>query len=304
RSLLSAPSSKPLSSPAPRLLFQLRFEFFYSLEKLPESPHPRQLHFRFFQRHGWGRPPDSAVEILRNPSLCADQRAVSDLNMPNNSDLASNHHSFANPDASGNPGLRGNYGVFSNHNVVGHLHQIINLRARLNPSPTESRPIDRRVRADLHVIVDLDNSYLRHFLLTLCCHFETEPVGADHGAAVQNHSRPEPAAFPNCYSRINHAAVTDDDIVPNVTSGANDRARSNSRAGFDHDQRLNRNVIAQFRSRVNHSARTNSRREFYWRRRELGNDLLERFRRILHPNTRCPDLFRKIRRDNHSCGKG
>src|SRR6266581_564019 len=211
------------SSPAPCLLFQLRFEFFYSLEKLPKSPHPRQLHFRFFQRHGWGRPPNSAVEILRNPSLRADQRAVGDLNVPNNSRLASNHHSFANPDAPGNPGLRRNHGVFSDHNVVGHLHQIINLRARLNPGPTEARPIDRRVRADLHVIVDLDNSDLRHFLLTLRRHFETESVCTNHGAAVQNHSRPEPAAFPNCYSRINHAAVTDNDVVPDVTPGADDR---------------------------------------------------------------------------------
>jgi hypothetical protein len=80
--------------------------------------------------------------------------------------------------------LRGNHGIFSDHNVVRHLHQIINLRARLNPGPTEARPIDRRVSADFHVIVDLDNSDLRHFLLTLRRHFETESVRANHDPAV------------------------------------------------------------------------------------------------------------------------
>ena len=90
--------------------------------------------------------------------------------------------------------------------------------------------------------------------------------------------------------------------MPNVTPGANDRAGSNSRAGFDHHQRLNGNVIAQFRPRVNDCAWMNSRREFYRWRRELGNDLLECFRRIFHPNCCCSDWFGKIGRHNHGGG--
>ena len=182
------------------------------------------MHFRLFQRHGWSRPPNSAVEILRNPSLRTNQRAVSDFDVPNDTGLSADHHSFANPDASSNPGLGSNHGIFSDHNVVGHLHQIVYLRARLNPCPTETRSIDRRVRADLYVIVDLDNSDLRHFLLAFRRHFETESICTNHSAAVQNHSRPNLAAFPNRHSGINHAALTDNDIVPNVTSRANDRA--------------------------------------------------------------------------------
>src|SRR5205823_13694657 len=128
------------------------------------------------------------------------------------------------PVAPGDPRLCGKDGVCSDDNGVGHLHQIFNPCARLNPGPTETRPIDRRVRADLHVIVDLDNSDLRHFLLTLRRHFETESVCANHGATVQNHSCPEPAALSNRYPWINHAAVTNNDVVPDVTPGADDRA--------------------------------------------------------------------------------
>src|SRR5437762_4398465 len=61
-------------------------------------------------------------------------------------------------------------------------------------------------------------------------------------------------------------------------------------------------MIAQFRPRVNDCTWMNSRCELYRGRRELGNDLLKCFRRILHPNYCCSDLFGEIGRHNHGSG--
>ena len=138
--------------------------------------------------------------------------------MANDSGLPANHDPFTNPHATCNPGLGRDDRVFSDNHVMRYLHQVIDLRSRLNPSATKTRPIDRRVRADFHVVVDLYYTDLRHFLLTLRCHFESKSIRTDDSAAVQNHTRPEPATLPDYNPRINRAAVTDHYVVPNVTT--------------------------------------------------------------------------------------
>ena len=52
------------------------------------------------------------------------------------------------------------------------------------------------------------------------------------------------------------------------------------RSGFDDDEWLNGNAIAQFSAGVNDGAWMNARRKFYGRWCELGNNLLEGFCRI------------------------
>src|SRR5205823_1416916 len=55
---------------------------------------------------------------------------------------------------------------------------------------------------------------------------------------------------------------------------------------------------------MNDRARMNSRREFYRRRRELDDNLLEYFRRILYSNDSGADLFGQISRNNDSSSAG
>src|SRR5262249_26241349 len=196
----------------------------HPVKKFPQPPHPRQVHFRFLQRYRRSRPPHPAVEILGDASLCPDHRTVADLNVPNDTGLTANHYALANSHASSNSRLGSYNGVFADHHVMRDLHQIINLCSRLNPSPTETRPIDGRVGTDFHIVVDLDNPDLRHFLLTLRCHFETKSVCNDDHATVQNYPGPESAPFPDNDSGINHAVLSDRNVVSDVATGADDRA--------------------------------------------------------------------------------
>ena len=69
-----------------------------------------------------------------------------------------------------------------------NLHKIIDLHALLDPGSAKSCAIDRGVSTDLYVIVDLDNAELLNFFLSAIDHFETETIGTDYHAAVNNYA--------------------------------------------------------------------------------------------------------------------
>ena len=52
--------------------------------------------------------------------------------------------------------------LLSEHDAVTDLHQVVDLRARLDPGLAHRRPINRRIRADLDIVLDNDRSGLRN----------------------------------------------------------------------------------------------------------------------------------------------
>src|SRR5215216_7508783 len=106
-------------------------------------------------------------------------------------------------DTAGNSGLRCDDSILADHDVVRNLHEIVDLDALLNPRAAKPRTINSCVRADLDVVVDLDDAELLNFLVTAIDHFETKAVSPDHSAAVNDYARTNPASLANCYMRIN-----------------------------------------------------------------------------------------------------
>ena len=49
-------------------------------------------------------------------------------------------------------------GILPDHHVVGDLDEVVDLHPPLDPGPAEGAAVDGRVRPDLHVVVDLDDS--------------------------------------------------------------------------------------------------------------------------------------------------
>src|SRR6478735_11527522 len=119
------------------------------------------------------------------------------------------------------------------------LHQIINLHTLLDPSPTKPRAINSCVRADLDIVVDLNNTELLNFLVAAIDHFETKAVSSDNSAAVNDYARANPASLANCHVRINVTPGPDHRLVSDVAPRADNRVVADSCAGFDHCQRLN-----------------------------------------------------------------
>ena len=108
--------------------------------------------------------------------------------MPDDSNLSPDHDVIPDSHASGDTSLRRDHRIHADHHVVRDLHKIINLHPLMNPGAAEARAINRRIRSDLDVIVNLDNPKLRDFLLLAIDHFETESVGADYCPAVNDHA--------------------------------------------------------------------------------------------------------------------
>ena len=117
--------------------------------------------------------------------------------------------------------------------VVSDLHQVVDLDPFLDPGASKACPIDRRVGADLHIVIDLDDADLRHFLVSARGHFKTEAVRADHGATVNNDAFADPGAFTNRDVGIDQGPRADRRLVPNIAVRTDPRARANLHPWFD-----------------------------------------------------------------------
>ena len=222
---------------------------------------PGNLPLRLWQRHSWRAKPCAARQVLRNAALRRDNRVVLDCKMANDPDLAGHHHFFSDASAAGNARLRGDDGMLSNNDVVRDLHEIVDLNAFLDPSPTESSPINGCVCPDLNVVVNLDNSELRNFLVTAFDEFEPKTVRADYCTAVNNGARADSRLFANGDVRINHARLADNAFMSNVSVGADHCVVTNRCTRLDDRERLNGDAVSEFRSRINHRRRMNAWRE-------------------------------------------
>src|SRR3954454_8334687 len=129
------------------------------------QPHPLLLDV--LPRRRRCAPPRSAIrrKIPRHSSLAADDVSISDLYVTIDTDLTADHHVIADATAPRKSGLRRDDRVLADNDVVRDLHQIINLCAALDPRPAKACPIDGGVSSNLHVVVDLHDAELRHFLV-------------------------------------------------------------------------------------------------------------------------------------------
>ena len=97
-----------------------------------------------------------------------------------------------------------------------NLHEIVDLHALLNPRPAKTRAINCGVRADLNIVVDLNNTELQNFRVLFIYHLKSKTIRADHHAAVNNHTRPNARSLPDCYPRINQARRPNHGVVANI----------------------------------------------------------------------------------------
>ena len=263
---------------------------------------PGNLPLRLWQRHSWRAKPCAARQVLRNAALRRDNRVVLDCKMANDPDLAGHHHFFSDAGAAGNARLRGDDGMLSNNDVVRDLHEIVDLNAFLDPGPTESSAIDGCVCPDLNVVVNLDNSELRNFLVTAFDEFEPKTVRADYCTAVNNGACADSRLFANGYVRINQARRADNAFVSDVAAGADHGVVTDCRARFDDRMRLNRDAASDFCSWIDNRCRMNARPKSNRFGRQFQDNLLKGFRRVGHADLRGRGLPGKIQRNkNRRC---
>ena len=88
----------------------------------------------------------------------------------------------------GDADLGDDHAMAADDHVVGDLHQIVDLGALADHRVAAGAAIDRRVGADLDVVLDDDAADLRNFEVPLRPHGEAETVLADAHARMEDHA--------------------------------------------------------------------------------------------------------------------
>src|SRR3984957_14733221 len=86
----------------------------------------------------------------------AEPRARADREVVGDADLATQHDVVSDIDAAGDPGLRHDEAMASDRAIMPDLHQIIDLSSLPDHGIAGSTAVDRRVGADLDVVLDDD----------------------------------------------------------------------------------------------------------------------------------------------------
>src|SRR5947208_3101147 len=214
-------------------------------KKVSETTDPGDLLLCFLDRSCGIAEPHAAGHALGNAALRRDHAAIGDFDVANDANLACHGDALADARAARDSSLCHDHRIFPDDHVVRNLHEIVDLHALLNPRPAKTRAIDRSVRADLSIIVDLNNPELLNFFVSSFNHFKSETIGANHCATVNDYARANAASLADGYSRINETSGSDHCLMSDVTSRANDRVIADSRPGFDDCVRLDRDTSSQ-----------------------------------------------------------
>src|SRR5688572_11320207 len=95
-----------------------------------------------------------------------------------------------------------------------NLHEIVELRAATDPAFTNRSAIDRRARADLHVIFKHDSAGLRNLQpALLLVPRVTKPVATDHRVVEDHDALADDRALANRSTRVNDRILPDAHVV-------------------------------------------------------------------------------------------
>ena len=115
--------------------------------------------------------------------------------------------------------------------VVGDVHQVVELGAFADGGDAQSGAVHAGVGADLHVVADHHAAHLREFFVGSAGQDESETVGSDDAARVQDHVIPEGHFVIQGDARMQHAVPADADIVADDGAGSNGGAFANMYSG-------------------------------------------------------------------------
>src|SRR6202043_1161651 len=150
----------------------------------------------------------------------ADREMVADAHLP------AHHDVIPDIDAAGYAGLRDDHAVPPDAAVVSDLHQVVDLGALADDGIPGRAAIDRRIGADLHVVLDDDATGLRYFLVAFRARQIAEAVLADTGARMDDHAIAE-------HGVQDRSAGADRAAAADANAGPDDGAGGDHGAGAD-----------------------------------------------------------------------
>jgi hypothetical protein len=99
---------------------------------------------------------------------------------------------------------------------MSNLHEVVDLRARLDAGFSDRWTVNRRIRAQLNVVFDDDCRYLRDLLVgPIPTTDEAVPVAPENNAVLKNNPIPNGHTLADGDIRVNDAITSNVSVGPN-----------------------------------------------------------------------------------------
>jgi hypothetical protein len=208
--------------------------------------------------------------------------------MPRHTHLASEHAPIPDVRRAGDPDLCHQQAALPDAHVVSDLHEVVDLGPRTDHGVVDAASVDRRVRTDLHVILDHAASDVRNLVVPPVAKNVAESIGAKSHAGMHDHAPTDLRAAVRHDAGIQVRVIADANTLRHVTMR------------FDHDAVTERRTIAKHDVRAHADAGAEPNAAAKLRRRvhagdarplamESGNQRQQRLVRIVDDHSRrCP----------------
>src|SRR6266850_3417354 len=169
--------------------------------------------------HGYGRRAQAPLpgrHVRGHSRLGAQHRPVTDGQMVREADLAGGDDAAAEAARARDSDLGHDDRVLADLDVVADLNEIVDLGPAADDRLAEHGAIDRRVRADVHVVLDHDDAHLRDLAVSTPVEDVAEAVAADDGAGLDDDAAPQPDALAQNHPRVEHRSLAHLDVRSDV----------------------------------------------------------------------------------------
>ena len=204
---------------------------------------------------GHGRRTDQdrfIIDIHHDPGLPGDCRAVADFQVTGDTGLAAHRDVMAERGGAGDSDLGHDQPVGADAGIVPDRNQVAQFGATADDRAANRCPVDRRVRADLHVIFENDIADLRdlvmhNFAAGSLMRGEAVPVLANACVGMHGHAIAENAIV------IDHGIWIEDAVAADCRRWARRRRRGTARCSADRgggiDERPGMNAFVRMLSK-------------------------------------------------------
>src|SRR6185436_14116145 len=178
-------------------------------------------------------------------ALGVDLCTVSNVNMPNNSNLAPDHYTLTDFCTPTNAALSGNNCTISNFYIMCDLYQVIKLSTRSYDRRTDRCPVNSCISTDLYIIFNYHITNLRYFFKTaICLRCKTKAITSYYSTCMNNNIVPDQTVMINFYTGMNDRIISNFYIVTEINIGINFRIVTNLYIIAEISKSTDKNILA------------------------------------------------------------
>lgn len=225
----------------------------------------------------------TSLDILPHGGTAHDNGMVTNSNVTNDPGLTSQNGIVANYHTTGQTNLGNNQTTLSDDDVVGNLHQVVDLGTSLDPGAAKPGTIDADIRADLHVVVDLDNADLGD-LLVYGAWDEAIAVAANNGTTMNDDAFAKYTTLEHDNIGVQPAAGTKINLTTDITTSTDNGTGADTDASFDDRVGTDMHIIRNHDIGINDSTAMNTGRRRKGGGCKLRNDGAESGRGVFDNN--------------------